>query len=239
MTDRSRPAYDEVADAYRRVFDTDGLGLADPVLTELLGDVAGEVVLSLACGQGRDARLLASLGAFVTGIDVSAEMLRYASERETANPRGITYVQGNAHDLAAFADASFDGVLCHMALMDIPELAPTIRSVARVVRDGGWFVFSIVHPAYHPHVEILSDYLLDHRYPKQRPVDWLPKHAYHRPLATYFNELADAGLRIERLIEVHQRAANDVVADREERDAGEVPGLLYARARRGQYPPAS
>ena len=230
MTDRLRPAYDKVADAYRRVLDADGVGLADPVLTQLLGDVAGEVVLSLACGQGQDARLLAGLGARVTGIDVSTEMLRYASEHEAAVPRGITYVQGNAHDLAAFADSSFDGVLCHMALMDIPELAPTIQSVARVVRDGGWFVFSIVHPAYLPHVEILSDYLLDHRYAKQRPVDWLPTHAYHRPLGTYLNELAKAGLRIERVIEAHQRATNDVVANRVERDAGGVPGLLYARA---------
>ena len=230
MADSLQPEYDEVADAYRRVLDSAGLGLADPVLTELLGDVADEVVLSLACGQGQDARLLASLGALVTGIDVSTEMLRYASEHEAADPRGITYVKGNGHDLAAFADASFDGVLCHMALMDIPELAPTIQSVARVVRDGGWFVFSIVHPAYLPHVEILSDYLLDHRYPKQRPIDWLPTHAYHRPLGTYLNELAKAGLRIERVIEAHQRATNDVVANRVERDAGGVPGLLYARA---------
>jgi ubiquinone/menaquinone biosynthesis C-methylase UbiE len=231
VTGRSpRPEYDEVADAYSRVLDADGLGLADPVLTELLGDVGGEVVLSLACGQGQDARLLAGLGARVTGIDLSSEMLRYAAAHEAARPRGIGYVQGNAQDLAAFADASFDGVLCHMALMDIPELRPTIRSVARVLRGGGWFVFSIVHPAYHPHVEILTDYLLDHRYRKTSPVDWLPTHAYHRPLAAYVNELADAGLHVERLVEVHQRAANDVVAGRAERDAGGVPGLLYARA---------
>lgn len=225
----SPPAYDVVADAYSRVLDADGLGLADPVLTELLGDVAGQVVLSLACGQGQDARLLARLGATVTGIDISPEMLRYASEHEAANPRGIAYVQGNAEDLAEFADASFDGVLCHMALMDIPGLATTIQSVARVVRGGGWFVFSIVHPAYHPHVEILTDYLLDHRYLKQIPVDWLPKQAYHRPLASYINELGHAGFRIERFIEAHQHGANDVVANRAERDAGGVPGLLYAR----------
>ena len=230
VADSPHAPYDEVADVYGRVLDPDGLGLVDPVVIELLGDVTGQAVLSLACGQGQDARLLASLGALVTGIDISAEMLRYASEHEAANPRGITYVQGNAQDLADFADASFDGVLCHMALMDIPELAPTIQSVARVARAGGWFVFSIVHPAYHPHVQILSDYLIDHRYPKQRPVDWLPRHAYHRPLATYVNELAQAGLRIERLVEVHQQAANDVVANRTERDAGRVPGLLYARA---------
>jgi hypothetical protein len=90
-------------------------------------------------------------------------------------------------------------------------------------------VFSIVHPAYHPHVEIVSDYLLDHSYPKQRPVDWLPKHAYHRPLAAYLNELAHAGFHIERVFEAHQEAVNDPIRTRAERDAGGVPGLLYAR----------
>jgi ubiquinone/menaquinone biosynthesis C-methylase UbiE len=227
------PAYDSVADAYSRVLDPAGRGLLDPVLTELLGDVAGQVVLSLCCGQGQDARLLARLGAQVTGVDLSNEMLRYAREHDATKLPGINYVQGNAQDLKEFSDASFDGVLCHMAFMDIPELAPTLRAVARVLRDGGWLVFSIVHPAYDPHVQIVSDYLADHCYTKQRRVDWLPEHAYHRPLATYVNELFDAGLRLERLIEAHQRADNDVVANRAERDAGGVPGLLYGRATKG------
>ena len=109
-----------------------------------------------------------------------------------------------------------------MALMDVPGLAATIRSVARVLKDGGWFVFSIVHPCYGSHVEILDDYLLDHRYRKVVPVDWLPSHAYHRPLGFYVNELTKAGLRIERVVEEHMGARPD--------DAGGVPGLLYARA---------
>ena len=100
-----------------------------PVLTELLGGVAGQEVLSLACGQGQDARLLARLGATVTGIDVSAEMLRYAREHEASDPRGIVYVQGDAQDLEPFPDGRFDGVVCHLALMDIPHLAATLRSV--------------------------------------------------------------------------------------------------------------
>jgi ubiquinone/menaquinone biosynthesis C-methylase UbiE len=224
------PAYDGVADAYSRILDSGGVGLADPILEELLGDVGDEVVLSLACGQGQDARMLARLGAHVTGVDVSTEMLRHAGAHERAKPRGIRYVRGDAQDLTPFGDASFDGVLCHMALMDIPKLAQTIQSVGRVLRDGGWFVFSIVHPAYHPHVEIVSDYLLDHRYAKKRPVDWLPSHAYHRPLAAYINELANTGFRIERLVEAHQHAGNDATANRAERDAGQVPGLLYGRA---------
>lgn len=218
------PAYDEVAEAYSHTLDPDGAGLVDPVLTELAGDVAGQDVLSLACGQGQDARLLARLGATVTGIDISGEMLGHARRIEAADPRGIGYVEGDVQDLAPFADAIYDGVVCHMALMDVPDLASTIRSVARVLREPGWFVFSIVHPCYHPHVEIVSDYLLDHRYRKVVPVDWLPPHAYHRPVGAYVEGLTQAGLGLERVVEVHTPGRPY--------DVGGVPGLLYARAGR-------
>jgi SAM-dependent methyltransferase len=213
--------YDLVADEYSRALDPDGRGLVDPLLTELIGDVERRAVLSLACGQGQDARLLASLGAAVTGIDLSPEMLRYARAHEAAAPRGIVYVQGNAEQLEAFADGSFDGVLCHMALMDMPHLAPVVESVARVLRAPGWFVFSIVHPCYHGHVENVADYLLEHRYRKRIPPGWLPEHAYHRPLSLILDELVRSDFRLERLVE--PQLARDA-------DAHGVPGLLYARA---------
>ena len=219
MADCPVAAYDEVADAYSRALDPEGAGLVDPVLTELIGDVGGREVLSLACGQGQDARLLAHLGATVTGVDFSEEMLRHARRHEADGRGGIAYVHGDAQDLAAFADRSFDGVVCHMALMDIPGLAGTIASVARVLRQEGWFVFSIVHPCYGGHVAVVTDYLVDHRYRKRVPPDWLPTHAYHRPLGAYVDELTRVGLRIERVVEVHHPAA----------DASGVPGLLYAR----------
>jgi SAM-dependent methyltransferase len=71
----------------------DGVGLVDPVLTELVGDVARRDVLSLACGQGQDARLLARLGATVTGVDVSAAMLHYARQHEAAALRARNLVR--------------------------------------------------------------------------------------------------------------------------------------------------
>jgi ubiquinone/menaquinone biosynthesis C-methylase UbiE len=76
--------YDAVADAYSRVIDPEGAGLEDARFQELLGDVAGQSVFSLACGQGQDARLLARLGATVVGVDVSERMLE--QERESRSP---------------------------------------------------------------------------------------------------------------------------------------------------------
>jgi ubiquinone/menaquinone biosynthesis C-methylase UbiE len=211
------PAYDDVAGAYSGAFD--GAGLAEPLLEDVVGDVAGQRVLSLACGQGHDARLLARLGAVVTGVDISERMLDEARRHEDDAPRGITYVHGDGRDLSALADGAFDGVVCHMALMDIPDLRATIRSAARVLRAGGWFVFTIVHPCFRGHVEIIDDYRADHRYAKRVPVEWLPPHAYHRPLAAYVNELAAAGFRLVRMIEADVNVPSE----------GEVPQLVCLR----------
>ena len=219
VVDRGPAAYDDVAEAYGRTFDPDGTGLRDPVFTQLLGEVDGQAVLALACGQGQDARLLADLGADVVAVDISEQMLRRAHEHERAAPRGIRYVHGDARTLEAFADGSFDGVACHMALMDIPDLAPAIFSVARVLRRGGWFVFSIVHPCFRGHVENVADYLADSRYEKRVPWNALPAHAYHRPISAYVNTLAEAGLSTVRMVEQHHEASPE----------GDVPGLLYAR----------
>lgn len=222
MTRRAGPpaaAYDDVADAYRAAFDPDGDALDDPVFERLLGHVADSDVLALACGQGRDARLLADLGARVVGVDVSEKMLGQARAYEEARPRGITFESGDARTLDGLSSASFDGVACNMALMDIPDLGSTIASVARVLRSPGWFVFSIVHPCYAGHVDNVSDYLADARYEKRLPIEPLPRHAYHRPISTLVNTLADAGLTMTEMVEVHHDAADD----------GGVPGLLYAR----------
>lgn len=215
----SRAAYDEIADQYNETLDPDGSGLRDPRLEELAGDLRGRRVLALACGQGRDARRWADLGATVVGVDISDRLLTYARRFENESPRGIQYVRGDAQDLQAFDDASFDVVICHMALMDIPDLAKALRAVSRVLRPGGRFVASVVHPCYGPHLDVIDRYGIDGPYRKVDGPDWLPPYAYHRSLSTYVNTLAASGLSITHMVE----PPDETTGERE------VPNLLYLR----------
>lgn len=86
----------------------------------LLGEIAGQRVCDLACGQGRAARYLADLGAHVVGVDLSAKLLDIARGYEETRPRGIEYLQADAQSLDGKTLGLFDGVVCFMALMDIP-----------------------------------------------------------------------------------------------------------------------
>ena len=146
----SMSPYDQVAEWYDDWVGPDSMD-SDPsfrAVERLAGNVAGLRVCDLGCGQGRTTRRLADLGARVTGVDLSPNMLEIARRHERANPRGIDYLHADARNLESVPDATFDGVVCFLALMDIADLDPVAYGVVRILRPGGWFVFAITHPCY-------------------------------------------------------------------------------------------
>lgn len=93
--------YDAIAEAYR---DSKQLPFRKAIerytLFEALGDVRGMTLLDLACGAGFYTRLLKRTGAAsVTGIDVSAEMVRLAEREEARDPLGCSFL---CRDVADF-----------------------------------------------------------------------------------------------------------------------------------------
>jgi SAM-dependent methyltransferase len=113
----------------------------------LLGDVAGKDVLDVGCGAAQSARWLADQGARVTAFDVSVGQLREARRLDARSGTAVTrLVQGDAQRLP-FTGGAFD-VACSAfgAVPFVADSARTMREVARVLRPGGRFVFSVTHP---------------------------------------------------------------------------------------------
>ncbi len=219
-----------------------------PAVEALMGEVAGRRICDLACGQGRVARHLADRGAFVVGIDLSAKLLAIARRQEEAAPRGIDYRHADARGLDGVADGAFDGVVCHMALMDISDLAQTLCSVARILRPGGWFVFSILHPCYHTArsgelaspegtVRTVGRYFVEGYWRSDTRTGPPGKvGAYHRTLSAYINALTDAGLTLERVSEpcaTGDVADTPAMAGISRQVWAEVPAVLVARCGKG------
>src|SRR5581483_10992443 len=67
-----------------------------PNVLALVGDVQGQSVCDLACGQGWVARELARRGARVTGLDLAPNLLRLARAYGAWEPLGIEYLEGGA-----------------------------------------------------------------------------------------------------------------------------------------------
>lgn len=204
--------------------------LIDPTLLEVIGPVRGLTILEIACGNGYLARRFAREGArSVVGVDLSAPTLGRARARERAAPTGARFLLGDAANLRALPDRSFELVVANMALMDIEDGAGAVREAARVLAPGGRFVFSVCHPCFDTDdrsmwvVErgMASDGTFSdtvwrkvsgYRDEGKRSVPWdvgsgrsVRTDSFHRTLATYSRLLRAAGLVISRLEEPSPR----------------------------------
>ena len=242
-----RSEYDEAGDFYlrwldRHVPDRDRqIQPSAEIMLGMLGDVQGIRICDLACGEGYLSRALASRGALVTGVDISRILLRYA--REHSNGQRITYVLDDAESLSRLSDASMDAVICHMALMDIPDLTATLSSVRRVLVDHGRFVFAILHPCFftpfdaeNPKEDVdeegnfravrVSRYGMEGKWYSDGSGICGTLGDHHRTLSTYLNTLINSRFQLSEILE-----PLDAKTDPEERRRESVvPTLLIGRA---------
>ena len=107
----------------------------------LAGLPAGASILDLCCGTGRLARVLADRGYRVTGLDGSAEMLRYARQ----NAPDVQFLLDDARTFVA--SERYDAVvsvfdsLNHILSLD--ELTDTFRCVSRALKPSCVFLFDV------------------------------------------------------------------------------------------------
>lgn len=109
-------------------------------MLELLPEVRNQCALDLACGSGRYLNLLRARGAAqVMGLDLSREMLMAAQVHQKKLLQG---------DLCALplASASFDLVVCGLAVGHVENLRIVIAEASRVLKAGGEFLYSDFHP---------------------------------------------------------------------------------------------
>jgi SAM-dependent methyltransferase len=122
-----------------------------PALAALLDPQPGQHILDIACGNGLTSRRLAALGAHVTAFDFSANLIERAKARSANLQSLISYHvldATNEQALLSLRPASFDAALSNMALFDMADLEPLFRSLPKLLKPNGTFVFSLTHPAF-------------------------------------------------------------------------------------------
>jgi SAM-dependent methyltransferase len=97
-----------------------------------LGIGTGTRLLDIGCGSGYAAAMAAALGATVTGIDITPELIEIARERV---PHAQFAVGGMDH--LPFDDDAFDAAVGFNAFQFADDPTGAVRDAARVVRTGG------------------------------------------------------------------------------------------------------
>lgn len=167
-------------------------------------------VLDVGCGEGRLPRDLKSWGYDAVGLDASPVLINAARESDP----GGEYAVADAAELP-YPDATFALVTAFMSLQDIDRYEQAIAEMARVLVVGGYLCLSIVHPLASAGEfdgrELDAPFVIAGSYLEPRRVGGKPYvrdgmsmifHSKHRSLQAYFDALAEAGLKVDRLIEV-------------------------------------
>lgn len=113
----------------------------------LPANLKGVRVLCLAAGGGRHGPLFAALGADVTVVDISPEMLE--RDKEVAAKRGLQLkgVEASMDNLAMLSRASFEIVIQPVSTSYVPDVVAVYREVARITSAGGLYISQHKQPA--------------------------------------------------------------------------------------------
>jgi SAM-dependent methyltransferase len=114
-------------------------------LVKRAGIHAGQRVLDVACGTGVVSVTSARLGANVTGLDLTPELLQRARENSLIGGLSIDWIEGDVEKLP-FPDAAFDAVLSQYGHIFAPRPDTAIGEMLRVLRPGGTIAFSTWPP---------------------------------------------------------------------------------------------
>lgn len=110
-------------------------------LVRRAGVQPGQRVLDVACGTGVVSVTAACLGARVTGLDLTPELLERARENARIAGVEIEFHEGDVEKLP-FANAAFDVVLSQFGHIFAPRPETAIAEMLRVLKSGGTIAFS-------------------------------------------------------------------------------------------------
>ena len=173
----------------------------------LLGDVKGKRVLDLGCGGGQNLIALARQGAQGIGVDFSDEQLRFARKLAEQEEVKIDFREGDVADLAILPADNVDVVISTMAFHYVDDLSRVFRQVHRVLRNGGTFVFSTMHPfndlfkkTTSGDTTIAYSHYESGAIVEARP-SGSPLRRYHHSFSDIYNGLTRSGFAVDNVIE--------------------------------------
>lgn len=197
------------------IWGPEGLREAD---IEFLGSLRGKRVLEIGAGAAQCSRYLASRGVRVVATDLADGMLDHAARLNREVGIDVELLRADARRLP-FKDEEFDVVFTSFGVLPfVPDLGDVHREVARVLRPGGVWAFSALHPTRWmfpddpTHHGLTAHRSYFDRTPYiERDSSTLDYAEFHHTLSDHINSLIDSGFTIDELFEPPWPAGRTVV----------------------------
>lgn len=138
-------AYDGAAEAYDRLLADAPRG---PLHTAYRKHVRpGHRVIDAGCGTGIDSAFLASLGAHVVGVDISAGMLAVARSRAYAEGVTVEFVQSDLGLLGSLGIAPANAIVSGFAALNtVADLSAFAAGARACLRPDGVLILHVLTP---------------------------------------------------------------------------------------------
>ncbi len=230
MTEHTGSSYEAIADKYAQVVDSSPWHshYERPAMLALFPPLAGLHVLDAGCGSGWYSEYVLSQGASVTAFDLNSTFVALTQDR--VGQRATVLQADMSQPLTFAADAEFDLVICPLAIHYLKDWQPTFAEFWRVLKPGGWLIFSTHHPFMDWQEFKKDDYFRIELLEDEWDVGKV--RFYRRPLTAMSSDLAATGFCIEQLLEPQPTAGfrqeNPVWYERLSRN----PWFLVIRARK-------
>jgi SAM-dependent methyltransferase len=225
-------AYEEMAEKFNELIEhkPHNAYYDRPNTLGLIPETHGKQILDAACGPGKYAEILMSKGAIVTGFDLSPKMIELAIERN--KNQGVFFVHDLSMPFEMLETASFDIVLCALALHYVQDWTLTIKEFHRVLKPNGILVISIEHPFFE------FNYFKSSHYFEVEHVNCIWKgfgkpievNSFRRPLSECLSPLTNNGFYIDKLVEPKPTKEFEHLDPKHFKELNEFPAFMCIRA---------
>jgi SAM-dependent methyltransferase len=181
-----------------------------PAMRRLFEEADPSLVLDIGSGTGDFTSRLAQIATRVIGIEpshVSVDVARLTCQAA----HNVRFVEAPLEEAASMLQREpATAAVANMTLMTTPDLRGFAKALASLLQDGARFVATLCHPCFWPRywgyeTEAWFDYaketFIEAPFVISNCRTEVRTTHVHRPLELYVNVFADAGFRLETLVE--------------------------------------